>query len=165
MKASVLARAADHLRSTKPPWVAGLPSHSWSSLHALLATDPGLRVIQIEGGDATTKSSLLSLLAKRLSLPEYFGCNWDALEECIRDLEWFPARSYVLVFDHAERLLSRDRQDQEIFVDIMRTAGEEWATRRTTSAPGTPFHVVLLTSVDESDTTRWNVPDLLQTSA
>jgi hypothetical protein len=56
-----------------------------------LATPP-VAVAEVPHG-VETKEALLDELYKGLRLPEYFGENWDALDECIRDLSWLPAGS------------------------------------------------------------------------
>ena len=38
----------------------------------------------------TSKQALLATLATQLNFPDYFGGNWDALEECMADLSWLP---------------------------------------------------------------------------
>src|SRR5690554_1403318 len=44
------------------------------------------------------KSDLLRVVATALKFPDYFGMNWDALDECLVDLEWMPSSSgYVLI--------------------------------------------------------------------
>ena len=48
--------------------------------------DAGL-VVRIPAA-ARGKQKLLGALASRLRFPRYFGNNWDALEECLRDLSW-----------------------------------------------------------------------------
>lgn len=160
-----LAEVAHQLRSTKAPWVAVLAAEKWASLQELLSKDPDLRIVEIDGRDARTKSALLAQLGARLCFPEYFGRNWDALDECVRDLAWMPARGYVLAVTNADELLSDDRRDYETFISLMRTAGAEWATPRTSGAFGTPFHVILLVPDNWQDSKRWSAPELLGASA
>lgn len=37
-----------------------------------------------------SESELFNALYERLRFPDYFGDNWNALEECLRDLAWLP---------------------------------------------------------------------------
>jgi len=50
--------------------------------------------------ELASKSELLQALSKQLRLPGYFGFNWDALSDCLRDSSWLETRNLVLV--HAE---------------------------------------------------------------
>src|SRR4051794_34142310 len=52
----------------------------------------------------TTKHALLGMLAESLQFPDYFGANWDALDECLRDLSWLPVRAVVIKHDSLPRL-------------------------------------------------------------
>jgi RNAse (barnase) inhibitor barstar len=45
----------------------------------------------------STKDALFDALSSGLSFPEYFGRNFDALEECLRDLAWLPAERQLLL--------------------------------------------------------------------
>jgi hypothetical protein len=82
--------------------------------------------------------TLLGLIAKRLSFPDYFGKNWDALEECLRDLSWLPAGPVVL--EHADVPLVRDVASAKIYVAILADA------TRDTSDSGRPLRVVFPTA-------------------
>lgn len=53
-------------------------------------------VVQVPRG-LRSKKKLLGALAQRLYLPGYFGGNWDALEECLRDLSWLPEGKGVVI--------------------------------------------------------------------
>lgn len=68
------------------------------------------------------KKALLAAIAAALSFPDWFGGNWDALEDCLTDLAWRPAAGHVLVFSGA-----RPGDDTGILVDVLRSAAEFWA--------------------------------------
>lgn len=43
------------------------------------------------------KQDLFAQYVRQLTLPDYFGWNWDALEECLRDLSWLePGRAVII---------------------------------------------------------------------
>jgi len=46
---------------------------------------------------ARGKEKLLGALAGKLRFPSYFGHNWDALDECLRDLSWQAPRGRVVI--------------------------------------------------------------------
>ncbi|MCE9607179.1 MAG: barstar family protein [Planctomycetia bacterium] len=49
---------------------------------------------------ARGKQKVLGALAKGLRFPSYFGWNWDALDECLRDLSWLgEVRRISIVHD------------------------------------------------------------------
>lgn len=62
-----------------------------------LRSDPLLRVREISLGPTPTREELLAAIAEALVLPDYFGHNWDALEECLQDLEFDGDRLVLLV--------------------------------------------------------------------
>lgn len=60
----------------------------------------GALVVRIPA-KARGKEKLLGVLAAKLSFPGYFGHNWDALEECLRDLSWLADRPRVVIVHEA----------------------------------------------------------------
>lgn len=42
--------------------------------------------IVIDGMEMRTKDQLLATMKDALSFPDYFGMNWDALDEVLQDL-------------------------------------------------------------------------------
>ncbi|HSQ70463.1 MAG TPA: barstar family protein, partial [Steroidobacteraceae bacterium] len=76
------------------------------------------------------KQGLLEHLARDLGFPGWFGRNWDALSDCLRDLEWHPAaEGYLLVLEHADGLAASAPDVLEVALDILRDAAEDWASR------------------------------------
>ena len=60
----------------------------------------GALVVRIPA-KAKGKEKLLSVLAAKLRFPSYFGHNWDALEECLRDLSWLSEQPRVVIVHEA----------------------------------------------------------------
>lgn len=71
-----------------------------------------------------SKQKLLRVLADQLKLPAYFGQNWDALEECLRDLSWLPAGNVQV--RHRDLPLPPGSQDRRIYLQILRAAVAFW---------------------------------------
>jgi RNAse (barnase) inhibitor barstar len=65
-------------------------------------------------GEAENRFALFAELASSLALPEYFGHNWDAVEECLGDLD--PPRD--LVVRNARALWERMPREMMLLVDI-----------------------------------------------
>ncbi|MDU4250646.1 barstar family protein [Pseudomonas sp.] len=66
---------------------------------------------------------LLRALYYLLWFPGYFGFNWDALYDCLRDLAWIPCRKVVLVHEAVPGL---PREDLKIYLEVLRDAVLDW---------------------------------------
>lgn len=97
----------------------------------------GFFVAQINGSVAETRTAFLNQTARLLQFPDYFGHNWDAFDECIRDLEWLPASGYVIIWDHFERFAELEQEDWKIALSILERAVDYWRQA------GTPMFVFL----------------------
>ena len=86
-----------------------------------------LRLARIRHAD---KELLLKSIAAALDFPEWFGANWDALEDCLSDL---PGKGHVLVFDDP-----KPGDDLGVLIDVLRSSAESWAGR------GKPFFAVFI---------------------
>ena len=95
--------------------LGSLPVHfaTEEAAEALIA-DAALRVREIAPG--ATRDELLAAMAEALVLPDYFGNNWDALEECLQDLE-FEGPLLVLVIRRAGMLWASMPRDMSTLVD------------------------------------------------
>ena len=85
--------------------------------------------IDLRDGDA------LRAIAQALQFPEWFGGNWDALEDCLGDLSWRPGDGHVLVFRNWQTLTS---DNLGVLIDVLRSSAQFWAGR------GKPFFAVLI---------------------
>ena len=103
-----------------------LPSHVESKAIQALAKRTGFAFFHIEGKKITRKEQLMNAVATALHFPKHFGNNWDALEECLTDLEWVDADGYVIYFDHVDGLLETHPDQFETLVEILRDAVKAW---------------------------------------
>jgi hypothetical protein len=72
-------------------------------------------------------------IAAALGFPDWFGGNWDALEDCLQDLSWRKAAGRVLLLEGAV-----PGDDLGILVDVLRSSAEYWSGR------GRPFFAVFV---------------------
>jgi RNAse (barnase) inhibitor barstar len=59
----------------------------------------GYEVVAIDGGDVADRDDLMESLAAVLGLPDYFGRNWDALDEVLRDPDAVIEANTVVISD------------------------------------------------------------------
>lgn len=144
------------LSAPKPPWIV----NATTQMTGLPAAEEGLAesgitVRVLRGSKMRTKSQLLSEFASRLAFPEYFGANWDALADCLGDLDWLRGFAYVIMIEEAEELLAEEPPDQlRLFSELIERVGARWAERISLGEdwdrPAIPFHVVLVYSSPRS---------------
>jgi len=84
---------------------------------------PDSLVPVLDGRTLTDKPSLLAALGHALDFPDYYGENWDALEECLADLSWREG-PVCLVIQHADAIPAELRAT---LLDVFAQAAREWA--------------------------------------
>lgn len=72
-----------------------------------------------------SKGELLKALARAGQFPEYFGGNWDALLDCLRDFGWVREKQIVIM--HYDVPLHANPVDCRIYLEILREAANDWA--------------------------------------
>jgi len=99
---------------------------------------------------------LFQEFAAAFQFPYYFGENWPALEECLRDLSWLPAKAYLVCITSADQLLVEDSPDSfEILTRILKKAAKEWVEGSPDHAldgrSEAPFHVLMQVSKESEE--------------
>ena len=99
----------------------------------------GFSIIECDVASVTNDKELFSFLALKLKFPDYFGHNWDALDECLRDLgSWIPAQGYILVLNGASRLWKEANYTAGRLVMSWQFCAERWNEK------SIPFHLVFV---------------------
>ena len=112
------------------------------------AHDEGHLVRRISLAGCRDKHDLLLRIATSLAFPKTFGANWDALADCLGDLEGLPnAGGYAWLFDHAGDLRGASENDFDALCDVLDDACKHWEER------GTPCFAFLALP-DDAFTTR-----------
>ncbi len=70
------------------------------------------------------REQLFQVIAEELQFPNYFGYNWDALDELLRDFSWIKQRRIVMV--HHDLPLRLKAKDLKSYVEILITAIKDW---------------------------------------
>ena len=74
-------------------------------------------------GRVNGKKELCRELSLHLQLPDYFGCNWDALEECLCDFHWVSQFKVILIHDDMFEL---ETKDFHLYIKILLYALNSW---------------------------------------
>ena len=101
------------------------------------ASELGHAILSVDCSGVYTKEDLLDELGKALRFPEYYGRNWDAVDECIRDMAWIRAKGYLVLFIELNVAAQRIPGEVVNLVDVVDDVIYEWR------AEGTPFNVVV----------------------
>jgi RNAse (barnase) inhibitor barstar len=86
------------------------------------APRPGERLIAVPAS-LETKTDLFNFLAREFPLPDYFGHNWDALEECLGDLSWLDDE--IILLAHWDIPLEKTPADRRIYLQVLSRVGVE----------------------------------------
>jgi hypothetical protein len=73
-----------------------------------------------------SKRALLQWYAANLQFPDYFGDNWDALEESLRDLSWLPAGRIVLYHPQLPLPGTSQGTDRRTYVHLLADTARHW---------------------------------------
>ena len=112
---------------------SSFPEHNSEIISTMIKgfVDQDIQVFYLDGSDIHDKKSFLSKAAEVMQFPNYFGHNWDAFDECITDLEWFPAKRYVLIHNNPNLFAEANPLDWQIAYDTLQSAVEYWQSTNT----------------------------------
>lgn len=82
-----------------------------------------------------TKEELFDKLTQAGEFPPYFGRNWDALLDCLRDFEWIPARKIAII--HEDLPLIGHQSECRTYLDILNEAVMDWSISNPLEGNGT----------------------------
>ncbi|MET9620501.1 barstar family protein [Streptomyces sp. NPDC006464] len=131
------------------PWMHIITTGGGIPTDELLPISGTVYVARLNGQDMPDETSAFQQFWEMLKFPEYFGWNWHAFYDCLRDLQWLSSDHHVLIIEAAESALSEDAVAREEFFGSLWRAGQRWSyVKRPEGVTLSRFSVVL--SCDES---------------
>lgn len=86
-------------------------------------------VAKVPAGISNTEG-LFQALYDVLKLPGYFGFNWNALSDCLRDFHWINSFNVILQHTDLPRIPSTDLC---LYLEILAEAKVDWKTSKSHS--------------------------------
>jgi RNAse (barnase) inhibitor barstar len=86
----------------------------------------GLAAFRVDLAKADDKEEMLAAVAKALKFPDWFGHNFDALADCLTDMDWEPAEGYLVLLEHCDGIHGKAEQDFVSTLQIFDQAASEW---------------------------------------
>ena len=100
---------------------------SRSGVYRAGSTDAVLEVTRGTDLDVAAIDSgagVIASIARALDFPQWFGGNWDALEDSLGDLSWREGAGHVLLFSGYP-----SGDELGVLIDVLRSTAEYWAGR------------------------------------
>jgi hypothetical protein len=105
-----------------------------SLVESLHAGQP--RIANVDARPIRSDRDLFAALRDAFEFPSYFGMNWDAVYECLRDLSWLPDGGHVLLVANAPEVWGHAYSTAGRLVEAWLFSGEHW------SRSGVAFHLL-----------------------
>ena len=106
--------------------LAATPSTVANLLMAWTPAHPEWDILRVRGNKSPNDVRFFDEVAAALQFPYYFGENWNAVWDCITDLNWLTGLSYLVIFDSAEHLLSESDRGFQVLLKELADAHTLW---------------------------------------
>lgn len=77
-------------------------------------TKDNVLIMEFDLRKIKTMNHFLREMSEFFEFPQYFGGNFDAMDDCMRDLSWFEEQTIDIYFLHLEDLQQKEKMYQEI---------------------------------------------------
>ncbi|MEV4194479.1 barstar family protein [Streptomyces toxytricini] len=85
---------------------------------------------RLDGREMRDADAVFQQFYDALRLPDYFGWNWHALSDSLRDLTWLATDHHVLIIEAADEVLPGDVCGQRLLFATLLRAGRRWSFTR-----------------------------------
>lgn len=104
---------------------------AWIRLVTEMAADIPTTHVEVRGSRCRTSQDLFTEWAAGLGLPDYFGHNWDAFHDCLRDVVQGPPPRVIILREAGDLLADEPEHALGILLSILsQAAGNDAAEPR-----------------------------------
>lgn len=82
-------------------------------------------LLRVDVSSAATRQDLHALLARAFHFPDYYGHNWDAFDECFRDVKLPPHVEIIGIAGLRVRLPREAKFLEECVADFVAESGHD----------------------------------------
>lgn len=110
-----------------------LPNHGQPAL-VKAAKALGFACFKVKFEESEHMGAILGALGRDLGFPDWYGANFDALNDCLTDLSWREAPGYIITISGADAVHAVPNSFNALN-DVFASAIEQW------QAQGIPFWI------------------------
>ncbi len=125
------------LKQNQPAGIYRFDSNASVELLRSEAENAGWKIYFLDGKAIRDKKTFLEHIARAMKFPDYFGKNWDALQDCLTDLQGIEPKGYILVYQSPTRFIKSSPGHWAVARDVFNSVIEFWGGQ------GIPFYVLL----------------------
>lgn len=115
----------DELAEARQAGIYRLPPNKGPALDSAAAA-LGFACLKVSADGADDIGAILTALGRDLDFPDWYGVNFDALNDCLTDFSWNEAPGYVLVIDGADALRDGNPGNFQTLNEVFTNAIEAW---------------------------------------
>lgn len=119
-----MSKLARVLAQARAPGIYRFSSRASVEFLQREAEKQGWRFFYLDGAKIRDKKTFLDHVARAMDFPDYFGKNWDALNDCLTDLK--SASGYIVLFESPDKFIAGSPSDWDVALDVFKTAIEFW---------------------------------------
>lgn len=81
--------------------------------------DHKYQIVQIDTGLWSSQDDFHSHIKDSLDFPNYYGCNLDAFNDCLGDLQFTGVDGIVIAFENYDKWNSKAKEVSQVILDII----------------------------------------------
>lgn len=83
--------------------------------------------VSLQGKNSQTVNNFFDEISRKLLFPDYFGRNFNALDECLSDLEWLNFKGLCIFIEQPHLFLCQEPEDiLRYVIEIFTKSSDEW---------------------------------------